>query len=181
MKLFIIRGGSELWAERETERGLRGEWGRRHIRGLRGARTLGRGFCWPRSRPVPFWLRISVLTIHCLAYINMRSLCFSCLRRSLMIASLKLMKLVSFSQSFSIFIESSIINNETNLCWYWFDICVSGTKLKYKPGIVMGGRHLVHDCGVSQSIGYFLEPLILLGLFAKKPLTIKLKGTHVYF
>lgn len=53
----------------------------------------------------------------------------------------------------------------------------SGTKLKYKPGIVMGGRNLVHDCGVSRSIGYFLEPLIVLGLFGKKPLTIRLKGT----
>lgn len=40
----------------------------------------------------------------------------------------------------------------------------------------MGGRHLVHDCGVSRSIGYFLEPLIVLGMFGKKPLTIRLKG-----
>ncbi|PHU24953.1 putative RNA 3'-terminal phosphate cyclase-like protein [Capsicum chinense] len=47
----------------------------------------------------------------------------------------------------------------------------------YKPGIIMGGRHLVHDCGVSRSIGYFLEPLIVLGLFGKKSLTIRLKGT----
>lgn len=51
-----------------------------------------------------------------------------------------------------------------------------GTKLKYKPGIVMGGRHLTHDCGASRSIGYFLEPLLVLGLFGKKPLTIRLKG-----
>ncbi|KAJ7948066.1 RNA 3'-terminal phosphate cyclase-like protein [Quillaja saponaria] len=56
------------------------------------------------------------------------------------------------------------------------EINETGTKLKYKPGIVMGGRHLVHDCGVSRSIGYFLEPLLVLGLFAKKPLTIRLKG-----
>ncbi|KAI4299013.1 hypothetical protein L6164_032511 [Bauhinia variegata] len=28
----------------------------------------------------------------------------------------------------------------------------------YKPGTVMGGKHLVHDCGVNRSIGYFLEP-----------------------
>lgn len=56
----------------------------------------------------------------------------------------------------------------------WF--CEPGTKLKYKPGIVMGGRHLVHDCGTSRSIGYFLEPLIVLGLFGKKPLTIRLRG-----
>lgn len=56
------------------------------------------------------------------------------------------------------------------------EINETGTKLKYKPGIIMGGRHLVHDCGVSRSISYFLEPLIVLGLFGKKPLTIRLKG-----
>ncbi|KAB2601662.1 RNA 3'-terminal phosphate cyclase-like protein [Pyrus ussuriensis x Pyrus communis] len=56
------------------------------------------------------------------------------------------------------------------------EINETGTKLKFKPGIVMGGRNLVHDCGLSRAIGYFLEPLIVLGLFAKKPLTITLKG-----
>ncbi|KAF7805756.1 putative RNA 3'-terminal phosphate cyclase-like protein [Senna tora] len=56
------------------------------------------------------------------------------------------------------------------------EINETGTKLKYKPGIIMGGKHLSHDCGVSRSIGYFLEPLLLLGLFGKKPLTIRLKG-----
>lgn len=40
----------------------------------------------------------------------------------------------------------------------------------------MGGRKHLHDCGLSRSIGYFLEPLILLGLFGKKPLTIRLRG-----
>lgn len=54
---------------------------------------------------------------------------------------------------------------------------MAGTKFQYKPGIVMGGRHLVHDCGVSRAIGYFLEPLVVLGLFSKKPLSIRLKGT----
>ena len=53
---------------------------------------------------------------------------------------------------------------------------MAGTKLKYKPGIIMGGRNLVHDCGVDRSIGYFLESLIVLGLFGKKPLSITLKG-----
>ncbi|GKV14078.1 hypothetical protein SLEP1_g24999 [Rubroshorea leprosula] len=56
------------------------------------------------------------------------------------------------------------------------EINETGTKFKYKPGIVMGGRNLVHDCGVTRSIGYFLEPLVVLGLFAKKPLSIRLKG-----
>ncbi|GAB2294412.1 hypothetical protein Dimus_028620 [Dionaea muscipula] len=56
------------------------------------------------------------------------------------------------------------------------EINETGTKLKYKPGIVMGGRNLMHDCGVSRAIGYFLEPLLVLGLFGKKPLSIRLKG-----
>ncbi len=33
--------------------------------------------------------------------------------------------------------------------------------------IVCGGG-LVHDCGTSRAIGYFLETLVLLALFAKK-------------
>ncbi|XP_073146314.1 probable RNA 3'-terminal phosphate cyclase-like protein [Henckelia pumila] len=56
------------------------------------------------------------------------------------------------------------------------EINETGTKLKYKPGIVMGGRHLDHDCGVSRGMGYFLEPLIVLALFGKKPLRIQLQG-----
>ncbi|TYJ18226.1 hypothetical protein E1A91_A09G108500v1 [Gossypium mustelinum] len=56
------------------------------------------------------------------------------------------------------------------------EINETGTKLKYKPGIIVGGSHLVHDCGFSRAIGYFLEPLILLGLFARKTLVIILKG-----
>ncbi|EEF28234.1 RNA 3' terminal phosphate cyclase, putative [Ricinus communis] len=56
------------------------------------------------------------------------------------------------------------------------EINETGTKFKYKPGIVMGGKHHVHDCGVSRSVGYFLEPLIVLALFAKKPLEIRLRG-----
>lgn len=56
------------------------------------------------------------------------------------------------------------------------EINETGTKLKYKPGIVMGGKNLVHDCGVSRAIGYFLEPLIVLSLFGKKPTLIRLKG-----
>ncbi|BFG34522.1 hypothetical protein CerSpe_207960 [Prunus speciosa] len=57
-----------------------------------------------------------------------------------------------------------------------FEINDTGTGFKFKPGIVMGGSKLEHDCGFERSIGYFLEPLILLGLFAKKPITITLKG-----
>lgn len=53
--------------------------------------------------------------------------------------------------------------------------------MKYKPGIVMGKKYLVHDCGVNCSIGYFLEPLIVLGLFGKKSLAIRLRSMRNYF
>ncbi|KAM7258645.1 hypothetical protein ACFE04_014386 [Oxalis oulophora] len=55
------------------------------------------------------------------------------------------------------------------------DETFSGTKFKYKPGIILGGKH-IHDCGTSRSIGYFLEPLLIIGLFAKKPLVVRLTG-----
>lgn len=56
------------------------------------------------------------------------------------------------------------------------EINETGTKLRYKPGVLTGGKQLVHDCGLTRSVGYFLEPLIVLGLFGKKPLSITLKG-----
>ncbi|XP_020526188.1 probable RNA 3'-terminal phosphate cyclase-like protein [Amborella trichopoda] len=43
------------------------------------------------------------------------------------------------------------------------EINETGTKLRYKPGILVGGRNLVHECGLRRSIEYFLEPLIVLG------------------
>jgi len=56
------------------------------------------------------------------------------------------------------------------------EINETGTKLRYKPGVLVGGKQLVHDCGLTRSVGYFLEPMIVLGLFGKKPLSITLKG-----
>ncbi|KAJ1292874.1 hypothetical protein BS78_01G023700 [Paspalum vaginatum] len=56
------------------------------------------------------------------------------------------------------------------------DLNETGTKLRYRPGVIIGGKGLEHDCGVHRGIGYFLEPLILLGLFAKAPIAIRLKG-----
>jgi RNA 3'-terminal phosphate cyclase-like protein len=56
------------------------------------------------------------------------------------------------------------------------EINETGTKLRYKPGVLVGGRDLVHDCGTGRPIGYFLESLLVLGLFGKKPLTATLKG-----
>ena len=55
-----------------------------------------------------------------------------------------------------------------------FQRCV-GTALLYKPGLLVGGT-LEHDCSLQRSIGYFLEPLVLLAPFAKTPLKITLRG-----
>eukprot|EP00898_Chlorokybus_atmophyticus_P003591 jgi/Chlat1/4232/Chrsp27S08882 len=52
----------------------------------------------------------------------------------------------------------------------------TGTALRYKPGIITGGSNLSHDCGTSRAISWFLEPLLILSLFGKKPLAITLRG-----
>jgi len=44
----------------------------------------------------------------------------------------------------------------------------AGTSLKYKPGVIVGGAGVFHDCGLVRSVGWFLEPLITLALFGKK-------------
>lgn len=52
----------------------------------------------------------------------------------------------------------------------------TGTSLRYKPGVIICGAGLAHDCPNSRSIGWFLEPLALIALFAKRPLSITLRG-----
>lgn len=54
----------------------------------------------------------------------------------------------------------------------------TGTSLKYKPGLMVGGHilGLTHACPTSRSIGYFLDPLLKLALFSKKSLAITLTG-----
>jgi hypothetical protein len=34
--------------------------------------------------------------------------------------------------------------------------------------VIVCGGGLVHDCGTSRAMGWFLEPLVVLGLWAKK-------------
>ncbi|PPQ77509.1 hypothetical protein CVT25_011306 [Psilocybe cyanescens] len=55
------------------------------------------------------------------------------------------------------------------------EISVTGTAILLKPGVILGGT-LQHECPTSRAIGYFLEPLIMLAPFAKKPANITLKG-----
>lgn len=52
----------------------------------------------------------------------------------------------------------------------------TGTKLRYKPGSVIGGYDLTHECPTTRGIGYLLEPLLILCLFAKKPTEITFTG-----
>ncbi|GAX85703.1 hypothetical protein CEUSTIGMA_g13117.t1 [Chlamydomonas eustigma] len=67
-----------------------------------------------------------------------------------------------------------LIEKITNGCK--IEINETGTSLRYKPGVIVGGALLQHDCCTSRSIGYYLEALVILGLFGKKPLSITLRG-----
>lgn len=68
-----------------------------------------------------------------------------------------------------------LIEKVTNGCI--IEINETGTSLRYKPGFVTGGGlGQDHDCGTSRAIGYFLEPLALIALWGKKPLTMTLRG-----
>ncbi|THH10790.1 hypothetical protein EW145_g1077 [Phellinidium pouzarii] len=55
------------------------------------------------------------------------------------------------------------------------EISYTGTSILLKPGVISGGS-ITHDCPLSRAIGYFLEPLIMLAPFAKKPLDLTLRG-----
>ncbi|KAL0484776.1 RNA 3'-terminal phosphate cyclase [Acrasis kona] len=51
-----------------------------------------------------------------------------------------------------------------------------GTSLLYKPGVILGGSDIVHECDLSRGIGYYLEVVLCLAPFAKKPVDITLRG-----
>ncbi|KDQ61031.1 hypothetical protein JAAARDRAFT_125343 [Jaapia argillacea MUCL 33604] len=55
------------------------------------------------------------------------------------------------------------------------EISLTGTAILLKPGIIAGGP-VTHECPLSRSIGYFLEPIIMIAPFAKKPLQLTLRG-----
>ena len=48
------------------------------------------------------------------------------------------------------------------------EINETGTRLRYTPGVLAGGAGLEHDCGTARALGYFMEPLVCLAIFAKK-------------
>ncbi|CAO3642533.1 unnamed protein product [Cunninghamella blakesleeana] len=55
------------------------------------------------------------------------------------------------------------------------EISYTGTSVLYKPGGILGGR-VEHDCGLERSISYFLEPMLVLAPFSKKPFVLQLEG-----
>eukprot|EP00112_Aurelia_sp_Birch-Aquarium-sp1_P009209 Seg2037.5 transcript_id=Seg2037.5/GoldUCD/mRNA.D3Y31 product="RNA 3'-terminal phosphate cyclase-like protein" protein_id=Seg2037.5/GoldUCD/D3Y31 len=55
------------------------------------------------------------------------------------------------------------------------EISETGTSVFYKPGLLYGGA-VEHDCSCQRSIGYYLEAIIWLAPFCKKPLRLKLTG-----
>ena len=54
-------------------------------------------------------------------------------------------------------------------------ISETGSSLLYQPGVLIGG-HIDHDCNTQRGIGYYLEALICLAPFTKKPIKAKLRG-----
>ncbi|KAJ3087591.1 hypothetical protein HK100_008319, partial [Physocladia obscura] len=54
-------------------------------------------------------------------------------------------------------------------------ISYTGTSVEYRPGVITGGR-VAHDCGTTRGIGYYLEVLVVVGLFGKARLHATLTG-----
>ena len=50
-----------------------------------------------------------------------------------------------------------------------------GTSVLLKPGVISGGS-VTHDCPLSRSIGYFIEPLVMIAPFSKKPFNLTIRG-----
>ena len=51
----------------------------------------------------------------------------------------------------------------------------SGTAVFFQPGMLAGGS-LEHECNPQRAIGYYLEGLVCLAPFTKKPLRALLRG-----
>lgn len=55
------------------------------------------------------------------------------------------------------------------------DIDKTGTSVFFQPGLLFGGT-IEHACSLQRGLGYYLEALVMLGLFCKEPLNATLKG-----
>ena len=72
--------------------------------------------------------------------------------------------------------EASFLRLVEKLCdGVSIEINETGTSLKFKPGIIIGG-HVTHECGVSRSIGWFIEGIIPLLIFAKEAVKLSFTG-----
>ncbi|KAF9246298.1 18S rRNA biogenesis protein [Melanogaster broomeanus] len=52
----------------------------------------------------------------------------------------------------------------------------NGTVIEISVTGIISGGPVTHDCPLSRSVGYFMEPLIMLAPFSKKPLQLTLRG-----
>ncbi|EPQ26027.1 uncharacterized protein PFL1_06480 [Pseudozyma flocculosa PF-1] len=55
------------------------------------------------------------------------------------------------------------------------EISYTGTSVLLRPGVIAGGN-VSHDCPTSRSVGYFAEWIMVLAPFAKKELSLTLRG-----
>jgi RNA 3'-terminal phosphate cyclase-like protein len=55
------------------------------------------------------------------------------------------------------------------------EISYTGTTVLVHPGLLPGGSY-THTCPLTRPIGYFLETLLVLGPFGKRPLDVRLEG-----
>ncbi|XP_018012704.1 RNA 3'-terminal phosphate cyclase-like protein [Hyalella azteca] len=55
------------------------------------------------------------------------------------------------------------------------EVSRSGTSFTFIPGILIGGS-ITHTCEPSRGIGYYLEPVMMLAPFCKRPIHLTLKG-----
>ncbi len=91
---------------------------------------------------------------------------------------LRLIEQITDGKSRSLYIMSTFLifsPSLLSLIGTVIEINETGTTLRFKPGILLGGR-VTHDCGTTRSIGWFIEGLIPLAPFCKSPLQISLSG-----
>uniref|UniRef100_A0A915BH02 RNA 3'-terminal phosphate cyclase-like protein n=1 Tax=Parascaris univalens TaxID=6257 RepID=A0A915BH02_PARUN len=55
------------------------------------------------------------------------------------------------------------------------EINQTGSQIRFVPGVIQGGS-VSFDCGNNRCISYFLEPLLMLAPFCKRPLSVRLSG-----
>ncbi|KAB0790286.1 hypothetical protein PPYR_15375 [Photinus pyralis] len=55
----------------------------------------------------------------------------------------------------------------------------TGTSVFFQPGLLHGGT-VQHECSLQRGVGYYLEVLVMLGLFCKVPLNVTLRGVTNY-